>query len=100
MEQYLIEDVIVFSPTEKKLLNAHTSQEVILPLVTTEILTLVLSMRGEVVTRDTIFTHIIEPHGSASTNNNLNQYIMNLRKQLLFLDLKPALSKPFRELAL
>jgi DNA-binding winged-HTH domains len=60
-------------------------------LVTTEILTLVLSMRGEVVTRDTIFTHIIEPHGSASTNNNLNQYIMNLRKQLLFLGLETSI---------
>jgi DNA-binding winged helix-turn-helix (wHTH) protein len=88
MDQYLIEETVAFFPTEKKLLNAHTHNEVTISILAADILSLLLARHGEVVTRETIFTDVIDPRGGASTNNNLNQYILNLRKQLVFLGIE------------
>ncbi len=49
---------------------------------------LLLSRKGEVVTRETLFSNIVDPRGGTSTSNNLNQYILNLRKQLVYLGLE------------
>ncbi|MDZ7320047.1 winged helix-turn-helix domain-containing protein [Kosakonia sacchari] len=86
---YIIEDTFKFIPAENRLESIENDELIDLSMISSEILHALILRQGEVLTRDTIFTEIFDRFGSSGTNNNLNQYILNLRKSIaLFLDEK------------
>ncbi|EPZ8357863.1 winged helix-turn-helix domain-containing protein [Enterobacter hormaechei] len=84
MGQYIIEGKVLFSPEEHLITHIASDESTGLSVITTQILVMLLKQHGHVVEREAIFSGIFDRHGAASTNNNLNQYILNLRKQLHF----------------
>lgn len=85
MKSYFIENKIRFDTSENKLVSLISGDELELSLVTSKLFELLLEYHGEVATREKIFTDIFNKFGANSTNNNLNQYILNIRKCLLSL---------------
>jgi DNA-binding winged-HTH domains len=88
MGSFVIEEAVIFSPADAVLINLRTNERVNLPLVASGILQLLLVHHAGVVSRDTLFTEVIDKYSAVATNNNLNQYIMALRKQLHYLGIE------------
>jgi hypothetical protein len=45
------------------------------------------------LTRESIFSQIFDPYNAVSTNNNLNQYVLGIRKQIIYLGLEDEIIK-------
>lgn len=84
MGHYIIEGQVLFSPEEQLIKHIASDESVGLSVIATQILAMLLNRHGHVVERETIFTEIFDRYSAASTNNNLNQYMLTLRKQLHF----------------
>ncbi|MFS3191054.1 winged helix-turn-helix domain-containing protein [Klebsiella pneumoniae] len=84
MGHYIIEGQVLFSPEKQLITHIASNESTDLSFIATQILVMLLEQHGHVVEREAIFSGIFDRHGAASTNNNLNQYILNLRKQLHF----------------
>lgn len=82
MKRYYIESKIRFDTSENKMLSLVNDDELELSLVASKLFELLLEHQGNVVTREKIFTGIFNRFGANSTDNNLNQYILNIRKCL------------------
>lgn len=88
MKFYSIERTIKFEFADNRLTNTSSQESVEVSLLASRLLQLLISRQGQVVTRDIIFSELFDKLGASSTNNNLNQYILNLRKDLKFLQLE------------
>lgn len=84
MGHYIIEGQVLFSPEEQLIKHIASDESSGLSVIATQILVMLINRHGHVVERETIFTEIFDRHSAASTNNNLNQYMLTLRKQLHF----------------
>lgn len=87
MGHFLIEEQILFVPAECQLTHLESKESINISVIASQILTKLIESHGHIVERETFFSKIIDRYGAASTNNNLNQYILNIRKQLFFLGL-------------
>lgn len=87
LRSFIIEELICFKPEENRLINIVTKDTVALPFLAGKLMLLFLSQPAQVIMRDTIFREVFERYGASCTNNNLNQYILVLRKQLGYLGL-------------
>lgn len=88
MVTYLIEGSILFIPSESTLNRISSNETVLLPLLTCDVFLMLLLSQGEAISRDKLLTDIFERREASPTNHNLNQYVLNLRKQLVFLGLE------------
>lgn len=88
MGHYLIEEQILFSPEEQQLTHVEKQESINISVIASQILAKLIEDQGHVVERETFFSEIIDRFGAASTNNNLNQYISNIRKQIHYLGIE------------
>lgn len=85
MKSYFIDSKIRFDVSENKLFSLTNQDEIEISLVTSKLFELLLEHKGEVASREKIFMDVFEKFGANCTDNNLNQYILNIRKSLQFL---------------
>ncbi len=86
--KYKIENKISFNSEDKTLVNIDDDVSMlILSNVSSRLLHLFLCNPGQVLHRSTIFKAVWDDHGLVSSNNNLNHYVSQLRKDLTSLGL-------------
>lgn len=88
MKSYLIEDTALFVPAENMLVNMNSHEKIMLSVTAARLLELLIVFRGQVVSRDEIFSEVFDRYGATSTNNNLNQYVLALRKHFSYLNIQ------------
>lgn len=89
MKKYMIENQLIYNVEDRSLSRVGDELAyVVLTHIAGRLLTLLLESRGEVVLRDTLLQRVWDDYGLASSNNNLNHYISNLRKQFSALGLE------------
>lgn len=92
MKKYIIDNQLVYNTEDRSLARIGDElASVVLTHIAARLLTLLLESRGELVLRDTILQQVWDDHDLTSSNNNLNHYVSNLRKQFATLGLEKAL---------
>lgn len=86
--KYKIENKISYNSEDKSLVNIDDDVSMlILSNVSNRLLHFFLCNPGQVLHRNTIFKVVWDDHGLVSSNNNLNHYVSQLRKDLSSLGL-------------
>lgn len=89
MKKYIIDNQLVYNAEDRSLSRVGDELAyVVLTHIAGRLLTLLLESRGEIVLRDIILQRVWDDYGLASSNNNLNHYISNSRKQFSSLGLE------------
>lgn len=89
MKKYIIENQLVYNAEDRLLSRIGDERaDIVLTHIAGRLLALLLESRGEVVLRDVILQQVWDDYGLVSSNNNLNHYISNLRKQFSTLALE------------
>ncbi|EMP6174902.1 winged helix-turn-helix domain-containing protein [Citrobacter amalonaticus] len=78
----LINNTIEFDEDLKVLKNIETDDMINLSFTSCNLLSLLITHKGDVVSRNEIFVNVFDINGSHTTHNNLNQYISSLRKNI------------------
>lgn len=78
----LLNNIIEFDNDNSRLLNKSTGDVINLSLTSSGVLNLLIEHKGDVVSRNEIFDKIFVFNGNNITNNNLNQYISSLRRNI------------------
>lgn len=89
--KYLIDEIIVFD-TKNSMLSLKGYPEEIIPLqnTTRRLLMLLIINHGNPVTRAQLFQEVWDDHGLISNNNNLNQCVSKLRRNIQHLGIDRA----------
>lgn len=82
MATYLLNGMVEFNDETHSLKNKETDDVILLSFTSSGILSFLVSHKGDVISRNEIFDKIFDRNGVQTTNNNLNQYISALRKNI------------------
>lgn len=80
--KFLIEKWVVFDSASCRLIHAQTADDVAISVTHAQLLSLLIEYQGFAVSRNEIFEKIFDVNGAHATNNNLNQNVSVLRKQI------------------